>query len=78
MLRIAHIADLDFQQPIKKDAKQEQLERCMMMLANQKVADKIKAKKMFAERRKANQEKILILEKKLAEVTSSSQNKCNR
>lgn len=49
-MRIAYIANLDEQLPPKKTAKEERLQRCLLMVKNQRIKDRKKAEKLFETR----------------------------
>lgn len=49
-MRIAYISNIEALKPVKKTAKEERLERCLLMLKNQRIKDRIKAEKLFEER----------------------------
>ncbi|MNL28495.1 hypothetical protein D3C87_1501390 [compost metagenome] len=49
-MRIAYVANLDEQIPPKKTAKEERLERCMLMIKNERIKDRKRAEKLFEKR----------------------------
>jgi len=49
-MRIVHVALEAVDLPKKKTAKEQRLERCVLMLKNQRIKDKQKAELMFANR----------------------------
>lgn len=49
-MRIAYIANLEIQPSVKKTAKEEKIERCLLMIRNQRIKDRKKAEKLFETR----------------------------
>jgi hypothetical protein len=57
-MRIVHVASEFVEVPRKKTAKEQRLERCVLMLKNQRTSDRMKADLMFKDRLSNIQDKL--------------------
>jgi hypothetical protein len=49
-MRIVHVANIDVADAKKKSSSEQKMERCILMLKNQKFEDQKKAEKLFGDR----------------------------
>lgn len=61
-MRIVHFAHSETERIVKKSAREERYERCMLMIKNQNFEDIKQAEKLFADRIKAIEQKLKLLE----------------